>query len=256
LFLFSKLSPMSLNLFRSRIYHENMRLVYDSILHHPILSTLHHSFLPNVCFLDMQNIFRHCPLQEFQKIHVAHKHNSEALFHTRQKFLLHEGIHSTVIEDAVLRYYQDKFPTSNPNPTSLKQLKKNNTLWILVSQKNMRDEKDSILDVINVDHITGGKKKMLILLVGCFFFHDKQFQNCSSFPSLKNEMDDYTMLTLATRFLLPDFPASLSPKQLKKKQKQHLFLFSNDNFTKKESMISLQHHLHHKVHFLHFPNMI
>ena len=247
---------MSLNLFRSRIYHENMRLVYDSILHHPILSTLHHSFLPNVCFLDMQNIFRHCPLQEFQKIHVAHKHNSEALFHTRQKFLLHEGIHSTVIEDAVLRYYQDKFPTSNPNPTSLKQLKKNNTLWILVSQKNMRDEKDSILDVINVDHITGGKKKMLILLVGCFFFHDKQFQNCSSFPSLKNEMDDYTMLTLATRFLLPDFPASLSPKQLKKKQKQHLFLFSNDNFTKKESMISLQHHLHHKVHFLHFPNMI
>ena len=245
---------MSLNLFRSKIYHENMRLVYDTILRHPILSTLHHSFLPNVCFLDMQNIFRHCPLKEFQKIHVAHKNNSEALFDTRQKFLFHEGIHSTIIEDAVLRYYQEKY--SNPNPPSPIKFKKNNTLWILVSQKNMRDEKDSILDVINVDHITGGKKKMLILLVGCFFFHDGQFQNCSTFPSLKNEMDDYAMLTLATRFLLPDFPPSLSPKQLKKKQKQQLFLFSNDNFTKKESMISLQHHLHHKVHFLQFPNMI
>ena len=238
---------------RHRIYQENRHQVYDAIHRHPLLNSLLQSTLPYVCFLDMQNIFRHCPLKEFHQIHEQYKSQSEELFHHRQNFLFTEGLSSTKIVDSVLKYYRPKHNPSFYFPlrddVSLDK-RPHHVLWILVTQKNMKSPDEPIIDVYESNIFS-----MYVVAVGCTFFcpEKKQWMNCSQSPFLKNEMDDYALLLLANMFV-ESSSSSLSiseenekktkktKKWIRKKQLQQLFIFSNDNFNKNELMVHL-----HKV---------
>ena len=293
---------------RARIYHENMQRVYHAIVHHPLLmrlvSVVKETRETSVCFLDMQNIFRHCPVKDFQDIHRDFKSDSEALFQQRKNYLLLQGIHSQKIEHAVLQHYRPK--DESPTPLSfinkinkineineINEMEEKNTtisssllstssissvVWILVSQKNMTGVSDPILDVVDVGKVSG--KKMYILFVGCYFWNSNgEFTNCSQSKWLKNEMDDYALLLLATQFLSSctfphnphnhhdphlsfhphHFPPPNNPYSLPTSSSSlssitrfpSLYIFSNDNFHKKSEMVVLQHH-RETVHFYHF----
>lgn len=222
------------------IYHENMQRVYRAVMENPLLASLwEYNTTRNVCFLDMQNIFRHCPLKEFHQLHDKFKLQSEALFESRHRFLMKD---TPKILHAVVQYYRNKqFPHTLSPLIPFKYIKDNASsynvnskdyakhLWIVVSQKNMKSEKESIVDVVQQE------ENVWMVFVGCYFFEKenfKNFKNCSQSSCMKNEMDDYALLLLATRFL----------EASRKNPKQHLFIFSNDKFTKKESVVQLQYY--------------
>jgi hypothetical protein len=250
------------------IYSENRKKVYETIVQHPLLVSLVKSAIPYVCFLDMQNVFRHCPLKEFHKIHDLYKSDSEALFRNRQEYLHHEALSSsTKIMKSVLDYYRDKqYPHDYADLRYIMSEKQSyNALWILVTQKNMTKENESIVDVDVSSSFSMHHHPIVLVSVGCMFTCKEtgKWSNCSQHPSLKNEMDDYALLLLATMFLdsslsisyfehvehlgplghLGPFGQDLKKKKYyRKKKSQKIVLFSNDNFTKNEMIAKLQHH--------------
>jgi hypothetical protein len=261
------------------IYSENRKKVYEEIVQHPLLISLVKSAIPYVCFLDMQNVFRHCPLKDFYKIHDQYKSDSEALFRHRQEYLHREGLSSTKIMKSVLDYYRDKqYPHEYADLRYIMSEKQSyNALWILVTQKNMTKENESIVDVDvsssfsmyyhpnhpmdTMNNPSTNSPPIVLVSVGCMFTCKEtgKWSNCSQHPLLKNEMDDYALLLLATMFLdsslsimtpimtpIPYFgPIGQDLKKKKyyrKKKSQKIVLFSNDNFTKSEMIAKLQHH--------------
>lgn len=202
--------------------HENRRKVYDAIFHHPLLTRLiQTTSFPYICFLDMQNIFRHCPLKEFHQIHDRYRSNSEALFYHRQQYLVGGDIANVSnisnIMNAVLRYYRNKqAPHDRSSIYSMTEEKRRwNVLWIMVTQKNLKTIHEPIVDVLVKT------PSCIIVAVG----YDGERKN------RKNEMDDYALLLLANQFL-----DSTTSKKTKK-----ILIFSNDNFIKHELIIKLQH---------------
>lgn len=240
---------------KNAIYHENRKRVYEAIVNDRFLDELVlECTLPFVGFLDMQSIFRHCPLKDFYMLHGRYKNHSEALFDRREQFLKEDPGR---IMDAVLRYYRRKQSTRELSVlSSLSEEKRRvNVLWILVTQKNMKSGTEPIVDVVALS------PTVVVVSVGCFFYAP-EFTNCSQSVYLKNEMDDYAMLLLATRFLdasmmLSSCTTAPPPlrhrpeKWYRKKRDQQLLIFSNDNFTRKESVVKLQHHAE-KVSFYKF----
>lgn len=203
--------------------HENRRRVYDAILHHSLLSTLKSTTFPYIAFLDMQNIFRHCPLKEFHQIHDRYRTNSEALFFHRQQYLVGDGsnvINILKIMNAVLRYYRNKqAPHDRSSIYSMTEEKRRwNVLWIMVTQKNLKNKHEPIVDVLV-------KTPSCIIVAVGYDGYDGERTN------RKNEMDDYALLLLANQFL-----ESSANKKSKK-----ILIFSNDNFMKHELIIKLQH---------------
>ena len=284
------------------IYSENRKKVYEAIVQHPLLISLVKSAIPYVCFLDMQNVFRHCPLKDFYKIHDQYKSDSEALFRHRQEYLHQEGLSSTKIMKSVLDYYRDKqYPHDYADLRYIMSEKQSyNALWILVTQKNMTKENESIVDVDvsssfsmyyhpnhpnhpmypmypmdtmntmnTMNNPSTNSPPIVLVSVGCMFTCKEtgKWSNCSQHPLLKNEMDDYALLLLATMFLDSSLSIMTSlmtsimtsimtpipyfgpfgqdlknKKYYRKKKSQKIVLFSNDNFTKSEMIAKLQHH--------------
>jgi hypothetical protein len=279
------------------IYSENRKKVYEAIVQHPLLISLVKSAIPYVCLLDMQNVFRHCPLKDFYKIHDQYKSDSEALFRHRQEYLHREGLSSTKIMKNVLDYYRDKqYPHEYADLRYIMSEKQSyNALWILVTQKNMTKENESIVDVDvsssfsryyhpnqaiypmdtmnpnqamypmdtmddTMNNPSTDSPPIVLVSVGCVFTckETRKWSNCSQHPLLKNEMDDYALLLLATMFLDSSLSIMTSipylgplgtleqdlkkKKYYRKKKSQKIVLFSNDNFTKSEMIAKLQHY--------------
>uniref|UniRef100_A0A6C0CYS7 Uncharacterized protein n=1 Tax=viral metagenome TaxID=1070528 RepID=A0A6C0CYS7_9ZZZZ len=255
---------------RNCIYSENRKKVYEAIVGHPLVLSWLESTVPYVCLMDMQNVFRHCPLKEFHKIHDLYKSDSEALFRNRQDYLHHEALSSsTKIMNSVLKYYRDKrYPHDYADLRHIISEKQSyNALWILVTQKNMTHKHESIVDIDISSSFSMHHHPIVLVSVGCVFTCKEtgKWSNCSQHPSLKNEMDDYALLLLATMFLdssismvipVPYFQSFeqdfKKKKYYRKKQTQQVLLFSNDNFTKSEMIAKLQHHRSKVAFFKYF----